>query len=196
MAEAAQRQAADLVTNVTPQTKAAIREIIVEAVRDGIPVADFKSEGVIREGTASKIKSQVGLTNRDRKIADKIQDKSGKAVADKWRVKALKRRANNIARTEIIKAETRGKRAAWNQMARDGLIDTRRQVMRWVVTRDDRLCPRCAPMEGKKVSLSSDFTETERGLLPSKRVPVVGVTVEGPPLHPSCRCKLVADFLD
>lgn len=68
----------------------------------------------------------------------------------------------------------------------DGVLDPARFKSRWITTPDDRLCSSCAPMEGQTVAIDENFESTERGVLPSERVPYEGDTVETPPLHPSC----------
>ncbi len=182
--EAARKFAADLVTNVSAETKKAIKQIIFESIRDGIPPAE----------AARTIREIVGLT-RGHAIAVKrfAETHTAKATA-RYSRKLLNLRARSIARTETINASIVGQQEAWKQMARDGLLDTSRFWQKWVVTRDDRLCERCAPMDGKLIRLDGRFLETERGLLPSERVAVAGETVNGPPLHVNCRCALVGVF--
>ncbi len=57
-------------------------------------------------------------------------------------------------------------------------------------------CELCAPMDGLTVGLDEDFESTEKGVLPSARVPYEGMTTESPALHPSCRCTISGDFGD
>ncbi len=194
--QAARDLTAKLVTRVSKETKAAIRQIVFEAIRDGD--APAVSRRLIRQ--------TLGLTQRDA-IAVKRVRASRLATANTPRqvgiaergIEAYSRqllnaRAMNIARTETMFAGNAGRVLGWKQMAREGLIDGTRFRQRWLVTNDDRLCPRCAPMSGKLVALGGRFEENERGVLPSARVPVAGDTTEHPPLHPRCRCTLVADF--
>ena len=194
--QAAQTLTANMVVGVTSETKKAIRAIIFEAIRDGdAPAVAQKS-----------IRRIVGLTRRDALAVQRvaaarmaaantaIQRAAAQRGIDAYSAKLLRGRAMNIARTETIRAGNAGRVMGWKAMADQGLIDRSRFRQRWVVTGDDRLCDRCAPMSGKLVSLGGTFTETERGVLPSARTPVAGESVPHPPLHPSCRCTLVADF--
>lgn len=194
--DAARNLTANLIRGVGNESKAAVRLIIFEAIRDGIPPA--RSARTIRE--------VIGLTRRDAVAVLRFGNAQRAAATtarlqalaeariDRYADAALRRRALNIARTETIRAGNAGRVTGWKQMADEGLIDRAVFRQRWMVTADDRLCPRCAPMEGKTVILGGSFEETERGVLPSQRQIVSGATVAHPPLHPSCRCTLVADF--
>lgn len=162
---------ADLVTQVTDETRHAIRDIIHDA---------FEHGGHPYE-TAQKIREYVGLTRRDatavlnyrRKLEEKGTDP---AAADRWASqyadRLLRRRAENISRTETIMAANAGQHAVWDEAVADGVIDPKRWRKEWIVTNDDRLCPICAAMRGEKVKLDEAFS----------------AGVPHPPAHPSCRC--------
>jgi HK97 family phage portal protein len=73
-------------------------------------------------------------------------------------------RAELIVTTEITRAYAEGNRAAW----KESLVI---EQMRWNTSSDERVCPICAPLEGKIAPLTGTF---ERGRMP--------------PAHPRCRC--------
>lgn len=77
-----------------------------------------------------------------------------------------KRRAANIATTEITRAYSQAAQIAQQQMAAHGL----QTVLQWVTWRDDRVCPICAPLHGR-TDYQSEFPY-------------------GPPAHVNCRCWL------
>lgn len=186
---AAETLTADLIREVGAETKAAVRRIIFNAVRDGVPPRQ----------AASQIRRIVGLTTRQALAVDNLRkgvlestgdvllaERRGGAYAERL----LRDRAENIARTETMRAATAGQDLVWGEMSNAGVIPAD-ATRRWLVTPDDRLCARCAPMSGKTAQLGYLFRETERGVLPSQRVPVAGTTTLRPPLHPRCRCVLV-----
>ncbi len=85
-------------------------------------------------------------------------------VMDKEIVSLTRRRANVIARTEIIHAHSEGQLDSFQDLG----VDILGVMAEWSTAGDDRVCPNCADMEGKT------FTVDEaRGLIP---------------LHPNCRC--------
>lgn len=86
-------------------------------------------------------------------------------------------RARMIAGTESHAALMRGRRAAYEEMARNGRAPTG-AMMEWVLVDDERLCERCAGMAGQMVPvLGGQFTDGD-------------VSLPVPPLHPACRCGL------
>ena len=76
-----------------------------------------------------------------------------------------------IARTETMRASNMGQQEAWAQAKDKGLL-TGKEKKEWITTPDDRLCPVCEPMDGKKVPMADEFD------------------IEGPPAHPQCRCTI------
>lgn len=163
-------QAAKLVTNVSRETRTAIRVAIQAGFADGLTPREI----------AALIRPVIGLTERQAQAAinRRAAGMTAEAVA-KYADRLLKQRALMIARTEIIAAATEGQIAAWKQAQADGFL-SREARKQWMVTPDDRLCQRCAAMDGQSVPIAQSFTEGTS-------------TVSGPPLHPNCRCTIVID---
>jgi hypothetical protein len=84
-------------------------------------------------------------------------------LADLYASRLLNLRASTITRTEVIRASMSAQVAYWQQLQEEGIIDRDRTWMEWVVTEDDRLCPWCAPMDGKRVRIGEAFLSTHRG---------------------------------
>lgn len=186
---AADELGAELIREVSAETKAAVRRIIFNAVRDGLAPRQ----------AALQIRNILGLTTRQALAVNRLEQGLLEQGADagfarargrRYSERLLKDRAENIARTETMKAATTGQDLLWSEMQDAGIIPAD-VTRRWMTTPDDRLCPRCAPLNGKTAQLGFLFRETERGVLPSQRVPVAGTTTLRPPLHPRCRCVLV-----
>ncbi|MEO0852097.1 MAG: minor capsid protein [Cyanobacteria bacterium J06648_11] len=74
------------------------------------------------------------------------------------RLGVAKGRAEAIARTETNRA--------FNNAATQRYIDAGMTGFIWIITKDDRLCPYCAPRGGRAYPLGA----------------------QSPPLHPNCRC--------
>lgn len=93
--------------------------------------------------------------------------------------KALRVRAEMIARTETMRAANGGARAAMATAQGQGLLPIDAHL-EWIVTPDDRLCARCSAMDFQTIPLlTGSFTE-----------PSGASTVDHPPIHPRCRCTL------
>lgn len=171
----AARSSAALVTNVTAETRKAIRSVVSQAFRERITVRE----------TAKLIKPMIGLTDRQALAVLKRRQtlinaglKPAAISKDLARYTAtlLKQRAEMIARTEIQRANTEGQLSAWRAARDQGLLSANLAKV-WIVTPDDRLCPQCEPLDGQQAALDGTF-ETGIG------------RVDGPPLHPLCRCAL------
>lgn len=180
----AQRHAAELVTQVSGETKKAVRQIIVEGLEKGLTPLDH----------GRHIRDIVGLTSqhasavdklRDRLVADGLSEEEIQRQVDKKAEQLLRWRGNNIARTETMTAVHNGQRAAWMQARDDGVVpSTSKRV--WVVTPDDKLCPYCEPMEDMNpngVGMDEQF-QSDLG------------AVDGPPLHNQCRCSEALEIGD
>lgn len=112
------------------------------------------------------------------------QDQIDRQV-ERYATRMLNARAENIARTETIRAANAAQNAAWDQAADNGLLDRGSLRRQWLVTPDDRLCIYCAEvpdMNPDGVELGGYF-ETPLGPVPY------------PPLHPQCRCVTVIGAL-
>lgn len=168
--EWAEQHAAKLVTEITTSTRKALRAVVSEA---------FRNQVTVRE-TAKRIRLAVGLTEQQAKAVEKLRARmqdAGEAAATVERrvefaaARALRERAETIARTEVMGASNAGQLEAWRQGQSDGLIDPV-LVKEWIVSPDDRLCPECEPLDGVQVGINEMFPG---GVL-------------NPPLHPNCRC--------
>ena len=163
--------AAELVTAVTAETQAAIRAVIARSFEEGIAPRD----------AAKLIRSLVGLTERDalavvnargRWLGAGVAPDVAARRAEKYAGKLHRARALLIARTETINSSVAGQQELWRQAVEAGSL--RRTMHKvWIVADDERLCDRCAPLEGAHTPILEPFKET--GTM-------------GPTLHPACRC--------
>lgn len=176
---AAKRQAARMVTNVSDETKAAIRDLITRSIREGIPPYD----------AARSIRSMVGMTSRQAQAAMNYRTSllnSGltlervNTLVDRYTEKKIRERADMIARTEIMDALNDGALEAWGQAQDDGLLGD--SATKEVLVVDDGACVQniCPPLEGVKIPLDQPF-ETSAG------------DFMAPPFHPHCRCTPVVN---
>lgn len=92
-------------------------------------------------------------------------------------------RAAQVAETETFRIANYATQEAWKQ---SGVVKSQR----WYTAVDERVCPWCAPMQGKVISIDEDFfkkgdtvTGEDGGTME-----VSYSDVGAPPLHVSCRC--------
>jgi len=107
----------------------------------------------------------------NRILAQGMADGSGpEAIAREMtaRIDSLTRsRAMTIARTEIINAHAEGQLDSFEKLG----VKELGIKAEWSTAGDDRVCPECAPNEGRVFDM-----ETARGMIP---------------LHPNCRCSWI-----
>lgn len=93
-------------------------------------------------------------------------------------------RSEVIARTESTRFEMRGRIYEW---AKSGIVETKV----WVASED--ACPYCLALNGKVVTLDENFLNLGDSVDAGDRVFNANFEdVIAPPLHPNCRCALVA----
>ena len=112
-------------------------------------------------------------------------------------------RASMIASTEVTRIYAQGNLEVWKST---GFIGAKK----WQTARDQLVCPLCGPLHNTIVQISSDFTQTVRGVAESPQMQRLvggnmenavrraqsvlmgsGMSVNTPPRHPRCRCWLL-----
>ena len=161
----------ELIKQITDEQRKIVRDIIRTAFEEG---------GHPRK-VAKQIKEVIGLTERQANAVNRLRQsmleqgisisKVEEAVS-KYADRLRRYRAETIARTETLTATNKGQRLAWEQAVDQGYLDPAKYEREWVVTPDDLLCDQCAEMQGMRAPIG--------GVYPNG--------VEGPPLHPNCRC--------
>ena len=94
-----------------------------------------------------------------REIGRVVEDKEAFRKAGKTVFKTAQQRATLIARTETLRAHNEGRKVFYRQV---GVTK-----VQWLTAHDERTCPICRPLDGKVFEIEE---------------------VEGPPVHPGCRC--------
>ena len=127
------------------------------AIRQGMgprPLAVLIGQVV---GLHSKQAKALALYVASLAATPKLTQQQQEARAAKLAARLRRQRALTIARTETMRAANMGQQLLWKQAQAQGLIDPTRVVREWIVTRDDRTCPICRPMDGKRVGLDQPW---------------------------------------
>ncbi len=184
---AAEQHAAEMVTAVSAETRAAINEIVQRMFTEGIPPGQ----------AAGLIKRTVGLTSMQANAVVNLHQKiltnpgaliyAGKTpvrvpqagmgaeqldrTLTKYADRLTRQRAMNIARTETVRAANEGQMELWRQAQNRGQLG-RPIRHEWIADNTERTCQICSGANGESVVVGELFS--------------TGVTQ--PPAHPSCRC--------
>ncbi len=194
----AEQHAGRLITQISEETRQAVSDIVVRSLREG---------GAPRQ-QARLIREIVGLTRRDAQAVDRFLTGAvdsgmlrsrAEQQAERMARRLLRRRAENIARTETIQASNMGTQLAWETAQDQGLLPPQTFKV-WIATEDSRTCPICAVLDGNVGELGGRFEVVEEATsfdIEGETITVSGTrplarptTTQTPPSHPSCRCTM------
>lgn len=109
---------------------------------------------------------------------DELKDRVGQIYGQE-----AENRAEQTAVTETFRIANDATKEAWKQT---GTVKS----LKWYTAEDERVCPWCAPLQGKVVSIDENFFDKGDAVTSSdgKTLSLDYSDVGAPPLHPSCRC--------
>ena len=92
-------------------------------------------------------------------------------------------RAATVARTETFRVANYSTQEAWRQ---SGIVKSQK----WYTAADELVCPYCAPMQGKVISIDGNFFQKGDTVTGSdgSTISMDYSDVGAPPLHANCRC--------
>jgi hypothetical protein len=166
-AKLAEQMAGKLITEITDETERAIRNVITEAIREGIPPYDAARMVVPMIGLRSD-QAQAVMNYREQLIDNGLAIDTVNKKVDEYSDELLTSRSETIARSEIMDALNAGADEAYSQAQEKGLLseDATKEV---ILT--DGACEECVSIADEgPVPINEDFSE------------------DGPPFHPNCRC--------
>lgn len=192
-----------LITAISIDTRMAISLILLDAVRRGIAprqqaraiepligLTSRQAQAVINYRNALETGNYRATLDRalrdgryDARLLRALKDGSRLSrdqidqMVRRYAERQLRWRAENIARTESIRAANAGQREAWRQAMAQGLLPLSLK-QHWLD--DERTCPNCKLIPGMNpngVDIGGQF-QTPYG------------PVDQPPAHSSCRCAL------
>jgi hypothetical protein len=177
----AKTRAAELVVEITEQTRAAIRSSVGQAFTEQF---DWRNTANLVRGTVglhSQFARAVANQHADL-LANGFSDAYANRVSGAYARRLLDLRARTIARTEIIGSGNAGRMIGWAEAASNGYFDWNAAAKRWVTHEDERTCEYCGPLDGVTIPLDSAFEAGRHGWALM------------PPVHPNCRCSAVLEI--
>lgn len=163
----------ELVVSIDATTRAAIREIVF---------ASF-FEQIAPRTVARMIEQVIGMTPRQARTllaftVSLIEDGYDRDEVDQFVARRaaliIRRRAELIARTELMFAANAGRLEGWRQAYGSGFVGVGTEK-EWLTTADDMTCEMCQDMKGQRVPWDGWFS----------------LGIEMPPAHPACRCTAI-----
>tara|TARA_A100001391_G_scaffold68855_1_gene43982 strand:- start:375 stop:1388 length:1014 start_codon:yes stop_codon:yes gene_type:complete len=179
-----------LITEVRNSTNLGIRDQVVNILSEAY------EQQLTQVEAGRRIRDVIGLRPDQVNALAKVEERlvaggmQGERLANRMAREATKRlnyRADMIARTELRRAMSSGRHAAWKQARDEGFFGSLPVYVRWVAGMTDRTCPVCADLNGTTEQLGANFTSSED--IPA----YASVNGEMPPVHPLCRCTTVLE---
>jgi len=173
----ARRNAANLITNIDADQRKAIRGWVADSMTGRYTV--YEVQDMIHDTVGLTPQQTVWVRNfYDRTRARLSKLPAGRAQdlavqrSGRYANRLLRSRAETIARTEVMRALSEGRRLAWRQQVDNGVLHPSTLKM-WVSQRDGLVCDRCIEFDGMRVPVLTEFPSGD------------------PPAHPNCRCSLI-----
>lgn len=186
----AQARVGWLITEVRNGTQKGLRDVIAKITTDAYDTR------LTQVQASRQIRSAVGLRADQMNALLKVEARAmGRGVTgaklerlmERETRKRLNYRATMIGRTELNRAASMGRHAAWKQAKVEGFMQGRTAYVEWVAGLTDRTCPICSDLHGTQEKLGADFsTVGVEGFSDSQQV-----SGETPPIHPLCRCTTI-----
>jgi len=167
----AEKYVGDRITLINNQTKLAVREAVVDALKQGKNSDELQR--VVRQHVGLNARQSKALTNRELKLrAGGASEKIIKGQTDLYRRQLIKQRAEMIARTETAAAWAEGNIASY----RDAGVEYKE------FSAANDACPICFPLDGKVYAIGSSEVVIPRHVscrcdwLPVIETPVINET--------------------
>jgi HK97 family phage portal protein len=140
----AEKYVGNRITLITNQTKLAVREAVVDALKQG--KNSDQLQRVVQQHVGLNARQSKALTNRELKLrAGGASEKMINANVTQYRKQLIKQRAENIARTETAAAWAEGNIASYTEAG----------VLFKEFSAANDACPICFPLDGKVYAIGS-----------------------------------------
>lgn len=152
-----------------------------QALADGF--SSMVNQRIPAKVAADRVMDAYGLTPRQMRgyTGSKFYNPVSSAIPRPLKAKArayidrsFTQRTRKLSRQEEHNIDEQAKQFAWMWLQSKGRLNEKAQKM-WVTARDERVCPVCGPLHGKKVLIGQQFKTAEGAFW-------------SPGLHPNCRC--------
>jgi len=130
-----------------------------------------------------------------------LNDTIKEGIAAGENVKEIEKRINEVYDyTDKVRAELMAKTTTFdisNQATNDAFVQSGVvKTKKWYTAQDERVCPMCAPLHAKEVSVEATFYKEGDHIAGGSPSASAFLDMPWAPLHPRCRCTVVAGEID
>lgn len=189
---------AEFVTRATKEQKEAIKVFLKRSVRESMSTDELARLirpciGLTKPQAEANLRYYNTVKEKLREEHPKMRvatiERRAREASVKYAEKQHRKRAKDIAQTEIVKAYNKGTDLAILQAQEQGQMGRVKRV--WITSGDDKVCDVCRALNGKEIGMDEEFDSLfgdEKGKIPLKLKRSLFAHTEVPPAHPRCAC--------
>lgn len=197
---------AEFVTRSTEEQRDAIKVFLKRSVKESMSTDELARlirpcVGLTRPQVEANLKYYNTIKETLRSEHPKMQaatiERKAREASIKYAEKQHRKRAKDIAQTEIARAYNKGADMAILQAQEHGEIGKVKRV--WITSGDDKVCPVCRALDGMEIDMDEEFDSLfgdEKGKIPMKLKRSLFSHTEVPPAHPHCACGVLYEEVD
>lgn len=174
-------RAAEFVTSVTDAQIQGLRAVVMKAATLEDMSVDQLARAIRPMVGLYKQQSIANLNYYNTLIANGTSPKRALDLSTRYAARQHRYRGYLIARTELAFAYNQGSYEGTKQAQAAGYMGE--VVKIWCTADDERVCPICGGLDGKRIAMDEDFDFSTKLSTPTIR--------RVPPAHPSCRCSVM-----
>lgn len=197
---------AEFVTRSTEEQKDAIKVFLKRSVKESMSTEELARlirpcVGLTKPQAEANLKYYNTIKDKLKSEHPKMQaatiERKAREASIKYAEKQHRKRAKDIAQTEIARAYNKGADMAILQAQEQGEMGEVKRV--WITSGDDKVCPVCRALDGMEINMDEEFDSLfgdEKGKIPLKLKRSLFSHTEVPPAHPHCACGVLYEEVE
>ena len=197
---------AEFVTRATKEQTDAIKVFLKRSVKESMSTDELARlirpcVGLTKPQAEANLKYYNTLKEKLKEDHPKMRattiERRAREASVKYAEKQHRKRAKDIAQTEIARAYNKGADLAILQAQESG--DMGKVKRTWITSGDEKVCDLCRALNGKEIGMEEEFDSLfgeGEGKLPLKLKRSLFSHTEVPPAHPHCACGVLYEEVD
>lgn len=197
---------AEFVTRSTQEQKEAIKVFLRRSVKESMGTDELARlirpcVGLTKPQVEANLRHyntiKETLKSEHPKMQPAVIERKARESSIKYAERQHRKRAKDIAQTEIARAYNKGADLAILQAQEQGLMGRVRRI--WITSGDDKVCDVCRALNGKEIGMEEEFDSlfgNGKGKIPLKLKRSLFLHTEVPPAHPHCACGVLYEEID
>lgn len=197
---------AEFVTRSTEEQKDAIKVFLKRSVKESMSTDELARlirpcVGLTKPQAEANLRYYNTIKETLKSEHPKMQaatiERKAREASMKYAEKQHRKRAKDIAQTEIAQAYNKGADMAILQAQEHGEMGRVKRV--WITSGDDKVCPVCRALDGMEIDMDGEFDSLfgeGKNKIPLKLKRSLFAHTEVPPAHPHCACGVLYEEIE